>query len=246
VPGGAIITSVQKLLKEQLFDIGNLALKDKSIVLELVSLLDSHDQKIREDAAFAIGRIAETKLKLVKPDIPKLIRRLIDPDESVRTQAAYAIMGIADKEPRLVEPAIPNLINLLNCSSEYDDIAAASALETVAERRPQLVKSAIPKLMKLLKHSDAHVRLVAIEEYVRLHALGVLEGISEAEVIQPLIRLIRDAGKVEVVRKELGEKGELKSPWFADANFVSTTVGEAAKEAVNKIKMANHKISPKV
>jgi len=237
------MTNVQKLLKEQLLDIGNLALKDKSIITELVSLLDSHDQKIREDAAFAIGRIAETKLELVKPAIPKLIRRLVDSDQSVRTQAAYAIMGIADKEPRLVEPSIPNLIDLLNCSSEYDDIAATSALETVAERHPQLVKSVIPKLTELLKHPDAHVRLVAIEEYVRFHALGVLEGVSEGEVLEPLIKLTRDASKLEVVRRELAEKGKLKTPWFADANFANTTVGEAVKEAMNKIKMTHRKLS---
>lgn len=130
----------------------------------------------------------------------------------------------------------------MTCSNELDDIAAASALESVAEKEPQLVKPVIPKLIKLLEGPDEGVRLRALYEYVSLHALGVLGDISEAEVLEPLARLTQDTSKLEILRrdwKELLEKGELKSP--ISANYVTTTIGEAAKEAINKIKMANRK-----
>jgi len=200
------------------------------------------DEYVRSQAGDALVRIVEEEPRLVESAIPNLVDLFLDPDEDVRSEAVYALMSIGEKEPRLVESAIPNLVDLMTCSSEWDDIAVADALETIAKKEPQLVKPAIPKLIKLMEDPDEGGRLRALYEYISLHALGLLGDISEAEVLEPLARLTQDTSKVEVLRrdwKELLEKGELKSP--ISANYVSTTVGEAAKEAINKIKMANRK-----
>ena len=129
----------------------------------------------------------------------------------------------------MIEPTIPCLVELMTCSNEWDDMASAAALETIVEKEPQLVKPAIPKLLRLLGDTNERVRLCALEEYVRMYALGVMSDLGEAEVLAPLTNLIQDTSEVLVVSKESVEK---------DVNpaFIRVTVGQVAREAVEKIK----------
>jgi hypothetical protein len=69
-----------------------------------------------------------------------------------------------------------------------------------------------------------------------MYALGVMSDLGEVEALDPLARLIQDTSRVEIINRELLEKRELKSPWYSGASFVSITVGQAAREAIEKIR----------
>jgi HEAT repeat protein len=113
------MTNVQQLLRNKSsFDIAGLALEDRSIIPELVSILDSRDKFTRSKAASIIAEITLTGMlltgakrvgpRLVIPAIPRLIKMLDDSDESARSEAACALGRIAagEEEVVLVEPAV--------------------------------------------------------------------------------------------------------------------------------------------
>jgi len=90
-------------------------------VEKLIKQLDSSDAKDRAKAAEEIGKMAEIKVSLGKPAVPKLIALLEDKDTSVRAAASGAVCRCDDKD------AVAPIIKMLK--DEKEDRVKVQAIQ---------------------------------------------------------------------------------------------------------------------
>ena len=106
---------------------------------EWIALTKDKDEKVRANAAYALGSIGS----VAKTAVPALTELLTDKDEWVRHHAAEALGAIGPD----AKTAIPALTKLLKDTAEHVGWTAASALGKIGP-------AAIPALTELLKDEN--------------------------------------------------------------------------------------------
>ena len=143
-------------------------------VAEHISALDDEDWGVREDAAFALGRLGDPR------SVQPLIRALRDPDRAVREAATSALQALG-------EPAILSLGFCLQDTNLQVQESAACILATIATEQvldPLLSAALSPNWI------------------VRSSAAKALGRIQNSQAIETLSLLLQD--KVPAVREEAG------------------------------------------
>ena len=169
--------------------------KDENVV-RLIKQLKDKDNRVRTEAAFALGRLRDERA--VEP----LIKTLKDKDNRVRAEAVRSLGYLRDK--RAVEP----VIKALEDKDTYIRESAASALRLLRDKR------AFEPLVKALQDTDSNVRsnaawalgylqdkralvplvktLKCKDTIVRRHAAFALGLLGDKRAIEPLFRLLKD------------------------------------------------------
>jgi len=137
-------------------------------------LLTSKDPVERRMASWAIGKLAQNKVKGGEYPVKTLIELLMDDDEEVRENAAWALgeltsLGIGG------EYEIKSLNVLLE--DPYSQVRGMSAwtIGRLAERLRVGHYSSVPPLRRMLEDNSLNVRKSAIYALERLTALGIKE-----------------------------------------------------------------------
>lgn len=115
---------------------------------EWIALTKSKRSEVREDAAWALGRISADS----KTTVPVLIGLLKDKDLSVKSHAALALGEIGPE----AKTAIPALTEWLE---DKDSRRREDAVRALGGIGPE----AIPALLKALRDGDKSVRYAAVE-----------------------------------------------------------------------------------
>jgi len=184
--------------------------KGEDVVPELLSLLYDTEREARNGAVFALGGIAVRDPSSLLPAIPRLIELLSDEDFGTLMIAdvTFALWSLAKKHPKKVKPAIARLIALLNYENYEVQTWAATALATLSINYPEEMEPAIPRLMALLNYGNGDICG---------NAAFALGNIGAEKALESLDRLSSDNSEV----------------WVDDKD---TTVGQVAREAVEKIR----------
>jgi HEAT repeat protein len=121
----------------------SLASDNAAQVQKHIKNLKSRDAVARQDAAEAIGKIAQIKASAAKPALQPLIETLDDKAANVRAAAATALSRI--DEPKEVVPALTRLLK--DDKEIVVRTAAASGLGLIGEP----ARSAVPTLRQAAK-----------------------------------------------------------------------------------------------
>ncbi len=183
----------------------------KEAVKPLIQALKDGDNKVRQRAASALGRIGDRRA--VEP----LILALHDSDMFTRVFAADALGKIGDE--RAVEPLIQALKDKL-VSVRY---SAADALGKIGDER------AVEPLIQALEWGSAQMDII--------NALGRL---GDARAVEPLIEVLRYGGDYVprvCAAAALGEIGDERAiePLTEALNDEEKDVRQAAKYALTRI-----------
>ncbi|MFP9190141.1 HEAT repeat domain-containing protein [Natronosalvus vescus] len=126
----------------------------RTLVPQLVSLLESDRATIRTKAALTLGNVAETSPGPVSPHANRLVERLDDQSASTTRSAIGALRQIAANDPTAVVDAVPRVTSLLQAESEETRRDAAAVLEAVSDDHPADVIESTDALLALL--TDPH------------------------------------------------------------------------------------------
>jgi len=129
------------------------------VVSDILKRLDDPDAEVREEAAWALGRIGATEV------VETLVRRLRDPSSTIRLVIARSLGQLGD--PR----AVPALVECLSDKSEELQDACARALGAIGGRE------SVRRLLRMLEGKHAERVLVSSAEGVSKH--GILEAAWE-------------------------------------------------------------------
>ena len=135
-------------------------LQERSLIRFQVSLLESRDWIVRNDAAQILGKIGNASA------VPDLIKRLKDTSRGVRISAIEALGRIASERSQ------PALLMSLKTGSSYEKGAAATAITRSGS------PSVLPHLFLALETEDAYVRFCIIE------GLGNIKSESTISVLK--------------------------------------------------------------
>jgi HEAT repeat protein len=118
---------------------------------ELIAQLGDEDASVRRDAAWNLGKIADSKTarSSMKEAVKPLIKNLADKNPGVRTYAASALGKMGDLT------ALHPLIKALEDSDSNVRLFAANALGALGDRQAE------QPLNNLLKDEDERVRKIA-------------------------------------------------------------------------------------
>lgn len=105
---------------------------------EWIALTKDTNEKVRKDAAWALGYIGPD----AKPAIPAVTELLTDKNNDVRWMAAYAL-GRIGPDPKT---AVPVLTELLKDRSEWVRLSAAQSLGNIG---PAAIPAVLPFLTKI-------------------------------------------------------------------------------------------------
>ena len=182
----------------------------------LISALKDSDWRVRMGAAYALGKIKDSRA------VESLISALKDSEWRVREKAAKALGEI--KDSRAVEP----LISALKDESWWVRKAAAIALREINPKwmETEEAKRKVPEFISALKDKDSDVRWEAAETLgkikdpraveplisalkdessdVRIAAAKVLGEIKDPRAVEPLITLLKDKGWLITLLKDKG------------------------------------------
>jgi HEAT repeat protein len=153
--------------------------KVKTVVSQLIPLLQDSDAGVRSSAASALGNIGAE----AKTAVSQLIPLLQDSDAGVRSSAASALGNIGAE----AKTAVSQLIPLLQDSDAGVRSSAASALGNIGAE----AKTAVPQLVSLLQDSDEGVCSSAAS------ALGKI-GAEAKTAVPQLILLLQDSDSSDV------------------------------------------------
>ncbi|MHC4537808.1 MAG: HEAT repeat domain-containing protein [Planctomycetota bacterium] len=128
-------------------------------ITELIAQLGDENDTVRRDAAWNLGRIADSKTQsFVKEAVQPLLKALVDKSPYVRTYAASALGKIGD----II--ALQPLINALGDSNPNVRLFAANALGLLGDSQAE------QPLNNLLKDQDERVRKMAAKALTRIRA----------------------------------------------------------------------------
>lgn len=147
---------------------------DARAVKPLIAALSNGDDKMRQDAATSLGRLAtgqsaKTTIRALREQaVEPLIRALHDSDDGVRADSALALGSIGDK--RAVEP----LFEVLHDGYKRARYAATHALNQLGispEKVERAAASAAPRKQAAQAHAPNDIPLALIRN-MRVVALG--------------------------------------------------------------------------
>ncbi len=158
---------LQAIAAKVLGQLGELA---QPTLPRLIPLLEAESPKVRSAVAFAIGGL-ELDTEICRPHLAKALR---DTESEVRRAGIAAVKRFGRRGPLFV----PDLIAVAENESERMD--AGEALARFERDGPD--PRSIPELIQLLKHSEAAVRLLAIQ-FLSLGGQAANDAISHLEVL---------------------------------------------------------------
>ena len=144
-----------------------------------------------------------------KRAIEFLIKALESRDGPRRGAAAVAFEEIWSKYPEKMEETIPRLMSLLESEDRQIRLSAADVIGIISRTKPEMVEEAAPQLISLLR------------EKIRGDIIYTLGRIGAVEAL-------------EILKKLVNEK-ELCDGCDSEGNLRTTTIGELAREAVERI-----------
>lgn len=208
-------------------------------LLGLLSLLHDSQWRIRQNTAWALGEIGDSAA------VPALVEALHDSDSAVSAAAATALGYIGDTA------AIEPLIAGLNHEQWRVKKAAASALSCIGH-------AAIDPLLHTLKSGGSETRRLAIEALKTIHddrarralleatydtdvgvrtaAVGALENMEDAEIVQRLIQLLKDSARASWSRLRINEIA---------ARILDTIGSKEARAALRNMRLYGDPTPPK-
>jgi len=183
-------------------------------VHDLIQGLQSEDEELCADAAYALGQIGEP----VKGAVPALIQALGDKEEFTRHAVVIALGQIG--EPA----AVPALIQALGDKNQTVRYWAAYALG-------QIGKPAVPALIQ------------ALNKYVRSRAADALDQIGEPAAVPELIQALDQTTNQRLIEREgLWVIKQNTERYGDDDRYPSTILVMGTQEQAEEIakQLSNH------
>jgi len=141
-----------------------------------------HEAVRKDPASYPLERILDAA-ELASRGDPKCFDLLADPDSAVRYWGAIGCLVLGDR----AKPAEERLLKALGDASPSVQVAAADALSRLGR-----LNDALPALAKALQHEN---------EWVRVHALNVLDGLVSKDARAREAVKVLSADKSEYVKR---------------------------------------------
>ena len=143
------------------------ATKDKSVIDDLIPLLDNKDQRMVWSVLKTFDYMSKYDFELIKPALPKIVEHLSDRFSPTRNMASVILLNTARRKPELVAEFAEEYMKFLESENDYERRDAAEFLINIAKLRPELVKKYLPRIKELRETEDNPVVRYMFDEAIK-------------------------------------------------------------------------------
>ena len=143
------------------------ATKDKSIIDDLVPLLDNKDNRMVWSVLKTFDYMSKYDFELIKSALPKIVEHLSDRFSPTRNMASVILLNTSRRKPELVVDFAEEYLKFFDSENDYERRDAAEFLINIAATRPELVDKYLPKIKELRSNEDNPVVQYIFDEAIK-------------------------------------------------------------------------------